>query len=99
MGCPNCHPFRCTGTCELPDNHDEERGDLMSTIELRFYAHGDQRARVEGSDAVVEAHGWDVCAGETIEVDGVRYTLTRCYDIVQTGDLRGNYVCAEAVRS
>jgi hypothetical protein len=48
---------------------------------------------------MVEAHGWDICAGETIEVDGVRYTLTRCYDLVQTGDVRGNYVCATAARS
>lgn len=68
---------------------------------LRLYEHGEARARVEGEDSEVEAHGWEFAPGDTIEIDGENWILRNVSDSIQTGDARGNfrYAWADPMRS
>lgn len=68
-----------------------------TTITIRLYEHRETRARVEGDESEVEAHGWDFAVGDSIQIDGVEHVLTSVGGSIQTGDMRGNFVRAEAV--
>ena len=70
------------------------------TKTIRLYEHAETRARVVHPEGLeVEAHGWEYVAGDTIEIDGETHALTVVRGNIQTDDVRGNYVEAEAVVS
>jgi hypothetical protein len=53
-------------------------------VEVRLYESCDPR--------------WaDHKVGDTIDVDGAPYTITEIHDYIQTGDVHGNYVIADAM--
>lgn len=76
-------------------------------IKIRLYDHQDSAALAllpderEGGKTwcpVEGVYGWDYQTGDEILIDGTLYALT-VYDRIQTGDARGNYLLAEAVRA
>lgn len=68
----------------------------VEEVELRLYEHPETRATCEDREGEVDAHGWDYAEGDTVLIGRDRYTITQVYDAIQTGDTRGNYICATA---
>lgn len=63
---------------------------------IRLYQHPDTAARVVGRhDAEHDLRGWDYRTGDVVTIDGSDYVLD-VGSSIQTGDVSGNYLLAEA---